>query len=276
MWRCTWIHTHTNTNVHCGTLKKPNMRSDLAEEARNCWRTKRKSVVMQTGRWLTPSTLSPADKLFMKNQNIVPLWFRHLHVLTSAVASLAVCMWVWGFINDEKCWYYKQGMVGVSTISYSQADVVLGWKQVCALQMFLTYRCNVRPGAAADPACVSGWTKRSCPQRAGELLRPLDSSPPQPMPPGEHAACLNKERRGKGGKAQRRERNGKTELTWQRWWRINGWGKEGKKERRQELWGREGRIKTNLVSSCSQLFKDKKHSFVFKQNVLLTIHSTSL
>lgn len=79
---------------------------------------------------------------------------------------------------------------------------------VC-LHPSLTCRCNVRPGAAADPACVSGWKKRSCPLRAGELLRLLDSSPQQPTPPGEHAACLGKEQEGK---AQRRERDGKIEV----------------------------------------------------------------
>lgn len=71
----------------------------------------------------------------------------------------------------------------------------------------------MRPGAVVGPAYVSGWMKRSCPQRAGELLRPPDSSPPQPMPPGEHAACLSNERRGETGKAERRERDGKIELT---------------------------------------------------------------
>lgn len=73
-----------------------------------------------------------------------------------------------------------------------------------------TCRCNARPGAAAGPACVSGWMKKSFPPRAGELLRPLDSSPPQPELPGERAACLNSgERRGpnrgkhSGGKEMR-------------------------------------------------------------------------
>lgn len=84
---------------------------------------------------------------------------------------------------------------------------------VCVFRQLLTCQCNVRPCAVVGPACVSGWMKRSCPQRAGELLRPLDSSPPQPTPPGEHAACLNNEWRGETGKVVRQERDGKIEMT---------------------------------------------------------------
>lgn len=54
----------------------------------------------------------------------------------------------------------------------------------------------MRHGAAADPAYVFDWMRRSCPPWASGPLRPLDSSPLQPTPPGEHAVCLNKEQRG--------------------------------------------------------------------------------
>ena len=70
------------------------------------------------------------------------------------------------------------------------------------LRVFHTCLCNVRPGAAGDPACVSDWMKRSCPPREGGLLRQKGSSLLRPAPPGEHATCLNKkERGGKGGSA---------------------------------------------------------------------------
>lgn len=98
-------------------------------------------------------------------------------------------------------------MVAVSIASCGSANTEI-W-QVSRSHLFLTCRCNARPGAVAGPACVSGWMRRSCPLRAGELLRPLGSSRPQPTPPDEHAACLNVERGGGGGKAQRRERDGK-------------------------------------------------------------------
>lgn len=82
---------------------------------------------------------------------------------------------------------------------------------VC-LHLFLTFHCNVHPGAVADPVYVSGWMKRSCLLRAGELLGSLDFSLLQPVPPGEHAASLNIERIDKTGEAQWMEREGKTEL----------------------------------------------------------------
>ena len=44
-------HTHKCTNVHCSTVKKPNMSSDLAGEAWNLWKNEKcRGVVMQTGR----------------------------------------------------------------------------------------------------------------------------------------------------------------------------------------------------------------------------------
>lgn len=75
--------------------------------------------------------------------------------------------------------------------------VHLSCKHLCVSRPSLTYRRNGHPGAAADLACVSGWMKRSSLQRDGELLRPLDSSPPQPTPPGERAVSLQNERKGK-------------------------------------------------------------------------------
>lgn len=77
--------------------------------------------------------------------------------------------------------------------------------------MFLTCQRNGRHGAAAGPACVSGWTKTSCRRRKGELLTLLGSSPPQPLPPGGYAASLNNEERSK--KKQTQVRDGKIELT---------------------------------------------------------------
>lgn len=82
-----------------------------------------------------------------------------------------------------------------ATAGYGSADV-------------FTCRYNARPDAAAGPACVSGWMKKSFPPRAGELLRPLDSSPPQPALPGELAACLYYGAKGQNrGKHGRRKRN---------------------------------------------------------------------
>lgn len=118
-------------------------------------------------------------------------------------------MWVLGFINDEYCGIASRARLPFQQLPMAGLAKRFRLQVTVCLHVFLTCRCNVRPGAAADPACVSGWMKRSCPPRAGELLRPLDSSPLQPTPPGEHAACLNKERRGK---AQRREKDGKIEL----------------------------------------------------------------
>lgn len=50
----------------------------------------------------------------------------------------------------------------------------------------------MRPGAEADPASVSDWTKTSFPQTVGEPQEPLDPSLQQPKPPDEHAADLKR------------------------------------------------------------------------------------
>lgn len=66
-----------------------------------------------------------------------------------------------------------------------------GWCSGYSLLLF-TCRCNVHPGAAAGPACVSGWMMKSCPLKAGELPLLLDSWLRRPAPPDEHATDLSK------------------------------------------------------------------------------------